>query len=599
MPVATAGVFDSYVYLNWMGAGIMGLSYGGLLRWYVFVLRAIWWFMPGWTSLPEIWITSRWVSLILLLILGSWSLMTWSGIERRMARFLFVTFGFAVALSIGLRPGAYSWYLPFAFVGFAAAWRAAEALDRSRIMPALVWTAVSLIATILYPWYFMFAGLWLLMLWGGWVVRLRMWAFPTLLAAGSLSVAFTAMPLARWFLDPARSGLIGAYERSGIVFARVPFFANTVLAFGAWIALLFVVAMALHDRPLARERVVRTAWAWMAILFLWFSTPFTGINLYSDHLIAPTIVLALFSLATVWAVQRDIEPPGDRRRLRVFVRLLPVTIAVFSTMFLVYIVQQPLRLHPYKFDSYAVHALHWLSLAVASWIVVIGLRHDTTRRSNRWAVAALALGSIVTAGWGTASVLSRDVASIPALSARVRAIGWIRSHVGERDTICADPMTAAFYAAHTGRRVLPAEATLSYPVPSEAIIRMFEVIAGAYNVTSSGNLMLYRFYTDHYRTIPCAAASKYSHNTWWDRVLRRLGFDEARRNELIGCRQSVIDANWSRVQAAINRHALEPEAFRTLCPQVIVPDDQQGYWQLPADYHEARIDDQTSVWSRP
>ena len=128
---------------------------------------------------------------------------------------------------------------------------------------------------------------------------------------------------------------------------------------------------------------------------------------------------------------------------------------------------------------------------------------------------------------------------------------------------------------------------------------MLEVIAGAYGVASSGNLGIYQFETDHYLTIPCAAASKFSHNAGWAGVLQRLGFSDTAVNDLIGCRQEVIDANWSRLTRAIDQYTLDEPAFRNLCPWVIIPDAQKSFWQLPKDYQETRIGNAIGVWSAP
>jgi hypothetical protein len=162
--------------------------------------------------------------------------------------------------------------------------------------------------------------------------------------------------------------------------------------------------------------------------------------------------------------------------------------------------------------------------------------------------------------------------------------------------MCADPEAAMFFAAHTGRRVNPAEPTLSYPESSDQVIRNLTTFVGAYNVSSSGNLATIRFYTDHYRTISCAAGSKYSHNAFYANLLLHLGLNEQRVNELIGCRQDVIDANWKRVESAMERRMIDIPAFRKFCPWVIIPDAQKPYWQLPSDYREHRLENGTSIW---
>ncbi|HWR00107.1 MAG TPA: hypothetical protein VN397_04670 [Candidatus Methylomirabilis sp.] len=599
----TPGVFDSYVYFHWMGAAAHGLVYGGHLKWFGTVLVAIWKLIGTWASLPELWIVSRWLTSALLLWIGPWCVRRWSGLgawpSRVVAAGLWLTL-----LPIAMRPGIYSWYLPFCLLGITLIPAAGRALESGRLTRALGLSLASVALTYIYPWFFMLAAIWLAVLWSSWLIRYRWWAFPASAAAIVVVVWTAADPLARWFLDPARAGLIGMYERNGMAFARVPFFANTVLAFLTWIALLFSVVRLRWASGRDRNQILTLAWGWIVLFFLWFHTPFTGIHTYSDHFIAPTVVLAWLGLAIAWsrASTTDVPtiPSVASRRASSFDRLaslVPIIAALGATLFVVYVLQQPIRLHIRKFDSYVVHLAHWFALATAAWLFVLHRRIRRPVPSRTVAVVVLAV-SLAIGTTGMMTVILRDIPKVQAASSHIAVTEWIRSHVPPGETMCADPASASYYAAHTGRRVTPAEATLSYPDSSDTVIRNLEVLAGGYAVTSSGNIEVFRFATDHYRTIPCADGSKYAHNAFWFNLLRWLGFDVGNTNELIGCRQAVIDANWSRVSAAIERHALDERAFGELCPWVVVPHEERGFWQFPSGYVEERAGSDTSIWRR-
>ena len=595
VPVGTPGVFDSYVYFNWMGATANGLPAGNLLSWYGVIVKIVWALMSRWASIPEMWIVTRWLSIALIAFIGSWSLRAWSGLDRTTARLVTCAYGAGIALSIGIRPGADSWYFPFALFAYAASAKTYALLRESKWVVAIVWSLLAIGASVLYPWYFMFVGLWLATMWGVALIRQRPAAFYVFLTVACLAIGLSANRLSRWFLDPARAGLIGVYERSGIVFAHVPFFANTLIASGTWIVLLFVLAFLYAPQDEIRRRLTRDAWAWIALTVLWFNTPFTGIHLYSDHFIATTVILTLFSLSTVWRSVRETVSRDVRPRLSALIRRLLVAMALGSSVFVLYIVQQPIRGNLIKFDSYAVHVIHWFVLSIAAWFAVIRVYRQRAPHERR-AMLVLWIGCAVIGGWGMVSMIARDHGKMAGIEKRIPAITWIRSTVSASQTLCSDLESAAFYAGHTGLRVYPAEATLSYAIPNETVFQELETIAGAYDVVGSGNLDLYHFYTDFYRTIPCAAASKYSHNAFWDRTLRRFGITDASINELIGCRQEVIDANWSRISKAIEQHQINDAAFRNTCPMVIIPDEQKSYWTLPSDYREVWFGNGVGVW---
>jgi hypothetical protein len=602
VPVVTMGLFDTYVYLHWIGAAAEGLMHGEVLGWFATALRVLWLGMQSWASIPELWIVSRWITVALSLFIGAWSVEQWSGLDRWSSRAVAGGLWLSAVLTLSQRPGIYSWYLPFFLLGITCVLFTKRALRKPNVFEAIAWSVAAVALSSTYPWFLMTSVLWLAVVWGAWLTGKHRSIFFSLLGFIAGFILVITIPLAHWFLDPAQAGILGVYERNGIAFARVPFFANTVIAILAWVALLYAMVRRTPQSN-ARRLMIFEAGGWILLFLFWFNTPVTGIHLYSDHIIAPVMVLAWFSLATVWSGLREKEFGAalvlKKGAWESFVNCIPLLVAFGATLFFLYILQQPIRINITKFDSYVVHLSHWFALAVAGWIAVWRLKYPGAGLNNKIVAAAILAPMLLIGLAGTIPVIVRDRAKVPSVEANASVVSWIRLNVPVKDMMCADPESSMFYAAHTGRRVNPAEPTLSYPESSDQVINNLATYVGAYNVSSSGNLTTIRFYTDHYRTIPCAAGSKYSHNSFYASILQGLGLTDERVNELIGCRQDVIDANWKRVETAMERHTLDVPAFRSFCPWVIIPDAQKSYWQIPSDYREHRLENGVSVWQAP
>ncbi len=593
VPVMTPGLFDAYVYLHWIGAAAEGLSYGGHLKWFGVVIQLLWSLMEPWASIPELWIVSRWITTTLTLWIMAWVVARWSGLGLWPSRVVAIGFWMATILTLAQRPGVYAWYAPFGLLSLAGVLFVSRALLEGRGWRAVAWSGLSLALAWVYPWFFMVTGLWIATVWVAWVAQHRSWMAPGLFALGAVIAGVIAIPVADWFLDPAHAGLLGIYERNGIVFARVPFFANTVLAMLAWI--MFLVVRARRVTESARTAIVFLVWGWIVIFFLWFHTPFTGLHTYSDHFISSVVMLAWISFSVLWA-QARISPPAEpsvAERVRLF-RVVPWAVALGATAFVIYIAQQPIRFNLLKLDSYVIHLSHWMILALAGWLIVWrSASHRPARDPIMFAV--ILIPSILIGVGGSLPVFFRDVPRVPGALAQAPAVTWMREHIPVQAAVCADPSTALFYAAHTGRAVFPSEAVLSRPASSEHTIQQLETLASGYDVVGAHQVEEFQFLTDHYRTIPCANESGFSHNAPYAHALAWAGIADDDVQRLIGCRKKTIETNRARISAAITRPS-DDAAFRALCPWVVIPEGQRSFWRLPSDASEAVSVGGVSVW---
>lgn len=597
VPLVSSGVFDTYVYLHWLGAAVEGIQYGGHIKWMGSLLEPLWRVIKPVASLPELWLISRWLGLVTTTWVSAWAIEHYADLKRSTARIFALTFLCALVVTLSLRPGVYAWYLPFCLLGLIAADWVGKRLREQRVIQAIIWSVIALGASFIYPWFFLIVSTWVAVAWWMWSVRHRTWIAPLMIAVVSLLIGLASLHLAEWFLASAQSALIGMYERNGVVFARVPFFANTLIAIAAWIVLFFVLASkAPHEA--SRTALISAAVPWMAVLVLWFHTPITGIFLYPDHFIGPVAVLAWLSLSKVWYVVENTERfhASNATTFSRFLNILPWLIAIGAWLMLIYILQQPARLHPWKFDPYVVHVTHWFALAVASFLVVWRMRRFEITLPFVPVLSVMLFVGFAMGVWGNGSVLFRDWKKLETLTPRLSTIDWIRTSVPEKSFMCADPASASFYAAHTGRSVFPAEAVLSYPFSSPHVLSMLQTLVGAYDAKAAGQVETFHFLTDHYRIISCENGSQYAHNGTLGKLLRGLGLQGARLDTFLGCRRETIETNWQSVSRAMDAHTSDAQALTALCPYVIVPTTQATFWTLPPSSTLAWESDNIQIW---
>ena len=117
VPIVDRGIFDVYFYLEWLGAAIENLPFGGHLRWFEYPMRWLAQILPKGTTVDEIWLISRWITNTLFLYVSPWCFRQWINISNWKSRLFTLGLGFSLILVLGSRPGVFSWYLPFCLVG--------------------------------------------------------------------------------------------------------------------------------------------------------------------------------------------------------------------------------------------------------------------------------------------------------------------------------------------------------------------------------------------------------------------------------------------------------------------------------------------------
>ncbi len=576
-------IFDTPTYLQWIGQAISGLDMGNSLSWFTALVRVLHDIFPQ-GSISEIWLMTRWLATTLCLWTMTWCMARWVGLGRWPARFFALSFWLSLVLVLGMRPGVFSWYLPFGFLGITATALTLAALAKKQFYAAIVWSLTALIAASVYGWFLFFVGLWLVTVWLSHLINysrkffLALWIFDSCLIAICLPfILIRVIPTAQWSL------FIDSLERFGIAYARLPLISNSFIAMLGWLGLVFY---------LNNKKLESVQWAWIALLLSWLMTPFTGVYIHNDHFRAPMVMLSWISLAVIWShlSEGTVLFLGHGTWVRRWFNYLPNAILGLSAFFIVNIVRQP-----YAFNNdflNVLHLSHWFALAVGSWLT-IRCRSNLNYFAPKVFFRGLLLGSLLIGGVAGVAALKLEFFVLAAQQRYQPTVDWINSNVPATDVMCTDKDTANVLAAHAGRRIYPAETTFYLAESSQDVFRRIVILAGVYDFFGAGQGETLRYLSKIYIGIACDQFG------WQVQWLSRLGFSEAKIDLLRGCPRQEIEQRIARAVAAAEEKKIDPVQFELMCPWIVVPDEQRPYWNIPAEYFELKLDRQMSIFSRP
>ncbi|MFA5935804.1 MAG: glycosyltransferase [Patescibacteria group bacterium] len=576
--IAPQGVFDSYIYFQWLGSLLLGYEYGNRFQWLGGVFRALQAILPNGTTVLEFWLITRWICATLAVWIGSWCVARWSGLGVSSSRFMMVGLWVGLLLTLSFRPGVFGWYWPFCMLGLTLCLLVAQKLQDRKWLVAAALSVVGIFLSSLYPWFFLFAGMWLGVMWSIAIIKKNPRLFTGLMAGGIALFAAASPKLALWFHDPAHLGKIEAEVRNGIAFSHVPFLANTIVLAFVWILFVAYIVYQRSRLQLITNRFFLILMCWVTLFFVWFHSIFTGIFTHNDHFSAPILMVAWLSLAAVWSASRNTEMKWNKK--------IAWIVAIFGSAFFLYVLQQPLRGNILKFNTYVIHLVNWYTFAAAGWLIVTSGRWSVKRQ----AILLIALPVTLVGAIGWWSVVAKDMPTLATIKNRLPIVSWINANVKAPQTLCAEPESAAFYGAITGYPVLPGEGPIAYPIPTETTLRQLEVIAGALDVKAAGHEKTFAFFTSYYRDRLCRQFARQAG------VLSRFGFSQEKVDEIIGCPREEVLEMISRTQVAIEKHQLDEQAFTEMCPFVIVEPNRKQFWNLPRDYREVTFSDGTAVW---
>ena len=583
IPMIYGSIFDTPTYLQWIGQAILGLEAGRPLSWFAVLVRVLHYFFPQ-GSVSEIWLITRWFTTTSCLWIVAWCLARWAGLGRWPARFFALSFWLSLVLVLGMRPGVFSWYLPFGFLGMTATALVLAALEKKQFYAAIAWSLAALIAASVYSWFLFFVGLWLVTVWLSQLINysrkffLALWIFGSCLIATCLPfILIWVIPTVRWSL------LIDSLERFGLAYARLPLISNSFLAMLGWLGLVFY---------LNNKKLESIQWAWIALLLSWLMTPFTGVYIHNDHFRTPVVMLSWISLAIVWSYLSEGATLFSEQGtwVRRWLYYLPNAILGLSAFFIVNILRQP-----YAFNNdflNVLHFSHWFALAVGSWLI-IRRRSNLKHPAPKIFFGGLLLGSLLIGGVAGIAALKLEFFVLATQQKYQPAIDWINFNVPATETICTDKDTADVLAAHTGRLIYPAETTFYLTEPSQDVFQRIILLAGVYDFFGAGQGETLRYLSKIYIGIACG---QFSRQVQW---LSRLGLSETRIDLLRGCASQDIEQRIAQAVAAAEEKKFDPIQFRLTCHWIVVPEERRLYWNIPAEYLEFKLVRQILIFGRP
>jgi len=583
VPIISGTVFDTAAYLQWLGQTANGWDIGGHVRWYVWPLLGIAELFPN-ASISEWWLFSRWISITAALWVFAWAVRCWSGLDVVRSRFVAVAFWLSFVLALGMRPGVYSWYLPFGIFSMTVPLLVVRSLQSKRFVQAIAWTIAALASSFVYTWFFLVAFFFLASIWSVWLVlQSKKIFFATLVS--TIAVLWLLLPSIATWLTHSESGmlLMDLQIKSGLGFTHLPQLTNSFFVIPVWILFFAVLSRILgHDSDSKKQdRLMLVQWAWIALLMTWLITPFTGVYLHNDHFRTPAVILSWISIAVTWSLMENNSVRATR-----FSKWILRGIFALSLLAILHGFLKPFVLYN---DLEVIHFSHWFAVLMTA-LLGLGIRRFSAGRT--WQTL-LMIGALLIGGAYTVSIYEREFSELPNRLSRVPVVEWVRQNIPLQDSICSDPLQADLLATYTGRRIFPAGTTLYYREETADVLRRMQTYASGYDIAGSGN-MEYISYVNHFgRSMIC-------HQFPWNtKLLGAMGVSTERINEISGCPRSLIADLDHYSEAMGTQSEVESEAFRALCPWVIISADQRVFWHLPVGYVEMPINPDISVWRAP
>ncbi len=583
-------VFDTELYFQMLGGALEDFTYGKNISWFGWIIQGLGGLFPG-ASVSELWLVSRWLSLLLFFAIGPWCFRQISQLPKRPSQLLFIGLWLGAFLPLSLRPGIYSWYIPFCCLGMVAVYRVFQHLEERQLLASFGWTVAALLLTMIYPWFFIFTFLWVALLWAQWAVRsCSKWHYYFIILIALACVGSVA--IASFSSTQPLLGIFQRLERSGLGYTHLPFIANPIFVAFFWIFFLSVWGRRTHiAKALLEIRFLLVGW--VVLSFSWFFSPFTGITFQNDHFRTPVLLLSWITVAAVFSLSFShpeaipaTTPPSFSLRDKSRLRHLLQGVTLVAAMATIYFWITWLLNHGDHLN--ALHISLWLATTVGGWLTLSYGTDKIRGYSLRNVLAVLVCLSAIPGlfGWW---VIIRQSSTIPSPD-HIATVAWIRTHIPPHTDMCSSLKEGNYFSAYAARRIHPMHGMRYTTQTDEDALQRLEQILGAYDAQGAGTLEDFTYYASVDRFIPC------EQYPWAMRLLARAGFSEERVNDITGCDQQTLLKHKARLLERAARHTLEPEAFSRVCPVVLFPTSQQPFWTLPNSYIPLFTTKEISIW---
>ncbi len=550
-------VFDADIYHNWFQRMLYELSYGAHFRILEYPFRVGWRvFSALGFSMPEYQLITTSLSLALAVRATEGVLRQWRVESTWMRVYAFASI-VAFCLTLGIRPAAYSWYLPFFLFALWAVSLAEQALSERRLLIALGYAFLALVLSFLYPWFWVFTGMWLLLLAVCHFVPRNPWVWSGVFVCMCLLAISAGWAAAGFLVTHVSQGVLDMYGRGGIVASRLFMLSNTWMAMGLWI-----LSSGLWYRRYLKDRVFRLLWiGWLTVFLLWMHTPFTGFYTQNDHFRFPAAVLGFLTLGYVLYKKRD-----EVTRASFWERAVAWSCLVVASGFCLYYVQQGIRAHGLPLLS-TVHLTLWFTLMVTTARFIF----SQPRRSSFFSsTSIIGLCSIGVFGWVSLFFSGKPV--VAHVQPYLPVIDWVQRETSPEARLCSDGDLMTVLPTHTGRLTYPSFFITHDRYTDEhleTVVRLFERIRPA---QTPSEVEERRFFSELLHRSTCTQYAP------WLRWLPKTFLSTDQIAALSGC-SSVP-------------YILPPPLpsdypiLQQTCDYIITTVDHRAWWHLPAEVKE-------------
>jgi hypothetical protein len=547
-------VFDLHAYMEFVG-GVFSHAGGIHLKGVDWLFRAIRYVMP-WASITEMWLILRWFFGVLSWWMFSWMLSFFTNCTLLQRRFAASILWIAVFLPLGFRPGVFSWFVPFGLVMFVGCFQMKKALDEHHILKAIVWSAASVIFSVVYSWFFVFALLWIASVWGMWM--LKQWRADILWGGITmLAIAYTGGLV--WLFPERLSVMFQTLLRSGMGYTRMIHVSAMILAAVCWLVIWSLYCIG-HAREKEHDSNDLLWMAWLITIACWCSNVTTGLYIQNDHFRIFVLFFSWMSAFVLLTRESDVLRSSWKRMIAWAVLLFSLGMSLV------------IMFRPYAFDGDQLNTIHlfvWISLIVSALRLLFSF--EKFWRGRMRSVLLLVVACVI--GFLPYVVMfQKEANQLNEIRSYDLSVAWIQDHIPQDDSICVDPRISEEMAAFSGHSVFFTTQSISSSGEDTALYRRLAALASLTDVSVSS--------TEHAWTtwLTSRGTACQQYNLYRKTILSgmsRDGFDD-----VIGCPRERMDAEVVFIHNLSKAYGIDDALSKDVCKWLVFPVDASSHWHL-------------------
>ena len=576
LPVVGSVIFDGHVYRQFMGMAALGIGDSYHVGVFGFIIHAIYSFVP-YIYNTELWLLLTWVFGVLNWWTAAWMLKSFTSLSRSWRRLAATILWVAILLTLGFRPGIFSWFLPFGFVMLASCAEACKSLQRRRWYAASIWSLVALACSIVYPWFFIFATLWIASVWVSTVSQRLKWKHIVIAWSVLTSVLILGLVKITTLFSERMVIFFETLLRNGAAFTHIPGVTNLLVAAVGWCAVMIMAAYHSSDHQKTRQTDCLLVTGWIITIMGWCSSMATGLYIHNDHFRIFVFIFAWISCAVL--IERRLVYPqvstiGSDRPSRILVMVVAIIASLISIRYV---------FKPYALDHDQLNAIHltvWASLAISVWAALLNKRVSFFSAGMFFAIASLGIG--LPQYLATFSVEAKLTAQVTSVTP---AVMWIRSSVPLTDRLCVSSEYIDVLGASTG----------------------YDLFFSEYNVFASGSDEDLYVKLKTYSSIISASTSTIDYvegkligsrgaicNQFpWQRKVFGRWVSPQRLDNILGCQRDVLAGEQKFIHSLLaDMNGQGGDDIKKLCPWIILGKSTENIPVVLSSY-ERKYDDKT------